>query len=247
MVNLKPERLDAGEFNEQPLSICGKVFIADSSGGLYWPAEQALIVAGLQLQKGAPRDPHDTLTKLAEAIDRTNAATVICLGDGLHGPGSSPDSGPDTSPDTSIGAGAALMDSDDRDTLRMLQDEREWIWITSAVAPDWAAELGGHRIADVSVAGLTLRDAPRAAAVTHEIAGNLQPAARISLNGHMIRRPCFVGNGRRLILPAFGASTGGLNVLDRAFAPLFANGGQSVWMLGQEGLYPVASRLLRED
>ena len=239
MVNLKPERLDAGEFNEQPLSICGKVFIADSSGGLYWPAEQALIVAGLQLHRGAPRAPHDTLTKLAEAIDRTDAATVICLGDGLRGHNAGPDAG--------IGAGAAHMDGNDRDTLRMLQDEREWIWITGAVAPDWAAELGGHRIADVSVAGLTLRDVPRAAAVTHEIGGHLQPAARISLNGHMIRRPCFVGNGRRLILPAFGASTGGLNVLDRAFAPLFANGGQSVWMLGQEGLYPVASRLLRED
>ena len=243
MVNLKPERLDAGEFNEQPLSICGKEFIADSSGGLYWPAEQALIVADLQLQKGAPRDPHDTLTKLAQAIDRTHAATVICLGDGLH----SPDAGVGAGPYDGIGTLAALMDSDDRDTLRMLQDEREWIWITNAVAADWAAELGGHTIVELSVAGLALRDAPRPAAVTHEIAGNLQPAARISLNGHMIRRPCFVGNGRRLILPAFSASTGGLNVLDRAFAPLFANGGQSVWMLGQEGLYPVASRLLRED
>ena len=190
MVNLKPERLDAGEFNEQPLSICGKVFIADSSGGLYWPAEQALIVAGLQLQKGAPRDPHDTLSKLAEAIDRTNAATVICLGDG-----------PDTSPDTRFGASAAYMNSEDRDTLRMLQDEREWIWIASAAAPDWAAELGGHRIADVTVAGLTLRDAPRAAAVTHEIAGKLQPAARISLNGHMIRRPCTVPSMSTAVMP----------------------------------------------
>jgi metallophosphoesterase superfamily enzyme len=49
------------------------------------------------------------------------------------------------------------------------------------------------------------------------------------------------------VLPAFGTFTGGLNVLDEAFAPLFGYEGVSVWMLGQEGLYPVATRLLRED
>ncbi len=62
--------------------------------------------------------------------------------------------------------------------------------------------------------------------------------------GYSIRRPCFVGNGRRLVMPAFGAFAGGLNVLDDAFEPLFGNGGLAVWMLGQEGLYPVATRFL---
>jgi hypothetical protein len=65
--------------------------------------------------------------------------------------------------------------------------------------------------------------------------------------GHTLRRPCFISNGRRLVVPAFGAFTGGLNVLDEAFAPLFGNDGFSVWMLGHEGLYPVATRLLRSD
>ena len=64
---------------------------------------------------------------------------------------------------------------------------------------------------------------------------------------HRIRRPCFVGNGLRLVLPAFGAYTGGLNILDDAFEPLFGDDGVSVWMLGQEGLYPIAPRLLRDD
>ena len=67
------------------------------------------------------------------------------------------------------------------------------------------------------------------------------------MHGTAIRRPCFVGNGRRLVLPAFGAFTGGLNILDEAFEPIFGNDGMAVWMLGQEGLYPVATRLLRED
>ena len=48
-------------------------------------------------------------------------------------------------------------------------------------------------------------------------------------------------------MPACGAFTGGLNVLDDAFQPLFGNGGMGVWMLGHKGLYPVATRLLRAD
>ena len=67
------------------------------------------------------------------------------------------------------------------------------------------------------------------------------------LNGTSLRRPCFVGNGLRLVVPAFGTYTGGLNILDAAFEPLFGDDGLSVWMLGQEGLYPVATRLLRDD
>ena len=70
---------------------------------------------------------------------------------------------------------------------------------------------------------------------------------KLSMHGYTLRRPCFVGNGRRLVLPAFGTYAGGLNVLDRPFEPLFGNDGMHVWMLGQEGLYPVATRLLKED
>ena len=75
----------------------------------------------------------------------------------------------------------------------------------------------------------------------------MHPAAKLSLHGHTFRRPCFVSNGLRLVMPAFGTFTGGLNILDTAFEPLFGNEGLAVWMLGQEGLYPVAPRLLRPD
>jgi metallophosphoesterase superfamily enzyme len=75
----------------------------------------------------------------------------------------------------------------------------------------------------------------------------MHPAARISIYGTSLRRPCFVGNGLRLILPAFGAYTGGLNVLDDAFLPYFDDDGLSVWIMGEEGLYPIATRLLRRD
>jgi DNA ligase-associated metallophosphoesterase len=240
MLELKPERLDVGEFGEQPVSICGRAFIADVSGALYWPAENALIVADLHLEKGSayaargvflpPYDTRETLARLAAVIDQYEAETVICLGDSLHDAG-----------------GAERMGADELETLAIMQEDREWIWLAGNHDPEIPSVLGGHFLDELRVSGLAFRHAPYASPVTHEIAGHLHPAARLSYCGHVIRRPCFVGNGTRLVLPAFGTYTGGLNVLDSAFAPLFGNEGLSVWVLGQEGLYPVATRLLRED
>lgn len=239
MLGLKPERLDAGEFDEQMVSVCGKSFLADNSGALYWPAENALIVADLHLEKGSsyarrgvmlpPYDTRETLARLAATLDRYDPLTVIALGDSFHDDD-----------------GAERMSAEDRETLRMLQEDREWIWVTGNHDAGLTDRLGGVVTSEITVEGLTLRHEPRTARITHEIAGHLHPAAKVNLFGHTIRRPCFAGNGLRLVLPAFGAFTGGLNVLDSAFEPLFG-AGISVWLMGQDGLYPVASRLLRED
>lgn len=240
VLSLKPERLSAEEFRSQPVSIAGKAFVGDMTGALYWPAENALIVADLHLEKGSafaargqmlpPYDTRETLSKLAAAIDRYDAATVIALGDSLHDR-----------------AGAERMSDNDLETLRILQADREWIWITGNHDPEIEARLGGHVLPELVVEGITLRHEPRQGRITHEIAAHLHPAARLNMHGYTIRRPCFVGNGLRLVVPAFGAFTGGLNILDAAFEPLFGNDGMSVWMLGEEGLYPVATRLLKED
>ncbi len=240
LLELKPERLDVGEFSRQPLSVSGLAFVADVSGALYWPAEDALIVADLHLEKGSafasrgimlpPYDTSATLERLAATLDAYNAETVICLGDSFH------DNGAD-----------GRMTAEDRETLAILQEDREWIWISGnhdTVIPEC---FGGHVLPELNVAGLTFRHEPAKGPVTHEIAGHLHPAARVSFHGHVIRRPCFVGNGNRLVLPAFGTYAGGLNVLDDAFAPLFGSDGLSVLVLGQEGLYPIAPRLLKED
>ena len=240
MLNLKPERLDAAEFAEQPVAIAGKAFVADMSGALYWPSEDALIVADLHLEKGSsfaargqllpPYDTRETLARLAQAIDRFDALTVIALGDSLHDTGA-----------------ASRMDPEARETLAIMQADREWIWITGNHDPEIDGAMGGHVRDELVVEGITLRHAPRPRRVTHEIAGHLHPAARLYMHGYSIRRPCFVGNGLRLVMPAFGTYAGGLNILDDAFEPLFASDGMAVWMLGQEGLYPVATRLLKED
>jgi len=239
-LELKPERLDVGEFSRQPVSISGRSFVADVSGALYWPAEDALIVADLHFEKGSsfarrgillpPYDTGATLQRLAVTLDAYEASTVICMGDSFHDNGAE-----------------GRMSAEDRETLAILQEDREWLWLTGNHDPAIPKCFGGHVFSEITVSGITFRHEPSASRLTHEIAAHLHPAARVSYNGYVIRRPCFVGNGNRLVLPAFGTYAGGLNVLDDAFAPLFGNDGLSVLVLGQEGLYPIAARLLKED
>jgi uncharacterized protein len=228
-LELKPERLDVGEFSQQPISISGRSFVADVSGALYWPSEDTLIVADLHLEKGSafaargimlpPYDTAATLERLAATLDNYPASTVICLGDSFH--------------DCNA---ADRMSQVDRETLAILQEDRDWLWMNGNHDPVIADCFGGRMLHEVTISGITFRHEPTASPVTHEVAGHLHPAARVSFHGHVIRRPCFVGNGNRLVLPAFGTYAGGLNVLDDAFAPLFGNDGMSVHVLGQEGL-----------
>ena len=233
-------RRDAPDFGSQPIDVCGAAFVADLSGALYWPAERTLIVADLHLEKGSsqaargrllpPYDTRATLLKLAEVVDRTRPDVIVALGDSLHDV-----------------AAAGRIAPDDLDILHLIQHDRDWLWITGNHDPEIDARMGGRSASEIVLAGLCLRHEPHVGHVTHEIAGHLHPAAKLSTRGTTLRRPCFVGDGQRLILPAFGAFTGGLNVLDEAFRPLFGGKDIAVWMLGSEGIYPVATRQLRGD
>ena len=232
---LKQEEMRAAAFD-----VAGVAFVADLSGALFWEAQRLLVVSDLHLEKGSsfaargvllpPYDTAATLSRLAAVIARHDPRMVIALGDSFHD-----------------GDGGERMGEEDLETLGMLQEDCEWIWVTGNHDATISPRVGGFVTGAVTVEGINLRHEPHKGRATHEIAGHLHPAARISLHGYMLRRACFVGNGLRLVMPAFGAYTGGLNVLDEAFQPMFGNDGMRVWMLGQEGLYPVATRLLREE
>jgi len=240
LLDLKPERFDLGEYDTQGISVSGQHMIADQSGALYWPGEGLLVVGDMHLEKGShfaergqllpPYDTRETLVALAAAIDKFEADAVIALGDSFHD-----------------GQGPSRLSEENREILTILQEDRDWYWITGNHDPELPDWLGGTMLDEMTVSGITFRHAPLAGPHTHEVAGHLHPAAKISLHGATLRRPCFAGNGRRLVVPAFGAYTGGLNVLDDAFLPIFGQDGFNVCMMGHEGLYPVATRLLRED
>jgi metallophosphoesterase superfamily enzyme len=241
MLQLKPEGLDLADAMSRPVAICGRQLVADNSGALYWPGQRALVVADLPLGSGgngalegasgangaAGGGARQALVKLAEVMDRYEPATVMVLGEAMSG------------------GAVAGMAADDLEILRILQEDRTWVWITGAA--EVPPQLGGRTCAELDMAGIALRPRPSPGWATHEIAASMRPAAHLVMYGYSLRRACFVGNRQRLLMPAFGGSMGGRNVLDPAFRRLIGAGGMAVWMLGQEGLYPVATRLLAED
>ncbi len=224
----------------EDILMCGKHFSTDPSGALFWPEQKTLIVADLYLEKKSvkvekgrllpPYDRRSTLRRLAAVMDRYDPDRVIVLGDSLHDE-----------------AAAERMPRADRDKLSILRQGREWYWITGKYdsdLPDW---LGGIVCPALTIEGIKFRHDPSSGPKTHEIAGHLHPVARLIRRGATVRRKCFISNGERLVIPAFGVYAGGLNVLDKAFADLFQDGDFHVWMLGQKKVYPATRQQLLSD
>jgi uncharacterized protein len=213
---------------------------ADCAGALYWPDESLLVVADLHLEKGSsfarrgmllpPYDTTETLSRLAKLIAHYAPRLVIALGDNFHD-----------------GDGPARLSDADRASLSALQRGREWVWIAGNHDPDPADGIGGTFAATVSLGALTFRHHPSRDAPDGEIAGHLHPVARIAQRGRAVSRRCFATDGKALVMPAFGAFTGGLNIRDRAFAAVFGAHSFTAHMLGDRKLYAfTASRCLSD-
>ena len=217
------------------LRFADQVFEPLPSGALFWPSENALLVADLHLEKlssyakrGSLLPPYDTamtLGRLAGDIERTGAAEVIALGDSFHR-----DEGTST-----------LLDAD-RLRLTALMGRARWTWIAGNHDPS-PHELGGTCLAALERAGLTFTHEPRRGSPAL-VAGHLHPAARDPADGRSVRRPSFVHAGAVQILPAYGASTGTLNILSPAFAGLLDYASIEVTMIGRGRVYPVSPRRL---
>jgi DNA ligase-associated metallophosphoesterase len=206
--------------------------VADPKGALYWPEHGLLAIADLHLEKGSsfatrgqPLPPYDTATtlaRLARLILRYMPRAVVALGDSFHD-----------------GGGPARLRDADREHLHAMQRGRDWIWITGNHDPDPAPDIGGAFHDSFAVSGLTFRHEPKGAA--GEIAGHLHPVARIAHRGRTVSRRCFAADEMRMILPAFGAFTGGLNVRHAAFADVFGTLKFTAHMLGEDRLYAFAA------
>jgi DNA ligase-associated metallophosphoesterase len=220
--------------------VAGVALVADPAGALYWPGESVLIVADLHLEKGSafarrgvllpPYDTAATLARLARLVERYAPRALIALGDSFHD-----DDGP------------VRMTAADRSALRALQHGRDWIWIAGNHDPDLPPDIGGQFADVLALGALTLRHEPGDDAGDGEISGHLHPVARVAQRGRAVSRRCFAGDGRRLVLPAFGAYAGGLNVRDRAILGLFGTLAFTTHMLGTQRLYSVAAERCLPD
>lgn len=241
VVSTAPAPSDPGSSPGQapPLSgggirVCGAALHADCLGALYWPEEGLLAVADLHLEKGSsfarrglllpPYDTTETLARLARLIAHYAPRTVVALGDNFH------DSG-----------GPARLSATDRASLTALQRGRDWIWIAGNHDPDPAGGIGGTFAARLSVGALVFRHIPSRDAPEGEIAGHLHPVARVAQRGRAVSRRCFATDGKALVMPAFGAYTGGLNIRDRAFSAVFGARKFTAHMLGDNRLYAFAT------
>jgi len=207
--------------------------LADPAGILFWPEQGLLAVADLHLEKGSsfarrgvllpPYDTAATLARLAQAISHYQPKTVVALGDNFHD-----------------GEGAARMVDTDRAALTGLQRGRDWVWIAGNHDPEPAEGIGGTFADALALGPLAFRHKPSCDRTDGEIAGHLHPLACVVQRGRSVRRRCFAADGRRLVMPAFGAYTGGLDIRDRAFAGLFDRAALTAHMLGARRLYAIA-------
>ena len=222
------------------IELFGASVMLRASGGLWLETERTLVVADLHFEKGShyaarfgqmlpPYDTRETLDRLDREIAALSPARLIFLGDSFHD-----------------GQGEARLADDDATRLACLARGRELVWAVGNHDEEGPRVLPGEVIDEATIQGLTLRHEPQAGLQPGEVAGHLHPAARVSSGRGSVRRRCFVTDGARLILPAFGAYTGGLNVLDVAFSGLFG-GPLLAAALGKQKVHAIGPRSLRPD
>ena len=220
------------------MAIAGVVLIADTEGALYWPEQGVLVVADLHLEKGSsfaargvllpPYDTAATLARLARLVTHYAPRCVVALGDSFHD-----------------GGGPARLADTDREALSIMQRGREWIWITGNHDPEPATGIGGTFTATMTSGTLTFRHLPTGA--PGEISGHLHPVARVAHRGRAVSRRCFAADATRMVMPAFGAYTGGLNIRNAMFADVFGTLAFKAHLLGDNRLYAFAAKRCLPD
>jgi len=190
-----------------PFSFAGQELALVGQRALYWPHERALLVADLHLEKASffarfgqmlpPYDSRETLERIALAVRETGARRVLCLGDNFHDEG-----------------GAARLEPHAAGMLAALTRATDWVWITGNHDRGEVGE--GTALPELELAGLVLRHEALAGETRPEMSGHFHPKLRIAARGRHISRPCAVRSETRLILPAFGTLTGGLDAADPA-------------------------------
>lgn len=197
------------------ITINGEPAVLRPSGAMWLPDQRALIVADLHFEKGSayaargqllpPYDTRETLSRLEREVAATAPDRLIFLGDSFHD-----------------GAAEDRLAGDDAARLAALADGRRLVWVVGNHDADGPRGLPGEVLDEMILGALLLRHEPGAGHRPGEASGHLHPAARVAGRGGRVRRRCFLTDGARIILPAFGAYAGGLNVKDEAFAGLFA-------------------------
>ena len=213
-------------------TVNGVAAVCDPLGALYLPDSGVVVVSDLHLEKGAafarrgmmlpPYDTLATLTVLSAVISRYDPKVVISLGDNFHDR-----------------TGSAHMPAEFRSLITTMACGREWIWINGNHDPDGTVDLPGTCADELHYGGLVFRHEPRQGLQKGEIAGHLHPAATVRRREKAIRRPCFATDGSRMLMPAFGLMSGGLDLRHKAMRGLFDKTALVAHLMGRDRVYSV--------
>ena len=193
---------------EYEFHLANEPLLALPCGALYVPRAQTLVVADLHLGKAEriarregrltpPYEARETLARLAEVIEKWDPAEVICLGD-------------------SFDDNAVVADLSDEIIMALarVMAGRSWTWIMGNHDPAPTA-LGGTHVAKLRRGGLVFRHIAEPG-TCGEVSGHYHPKVWLRGRG----RAAFLCDTRRVILPAFGTYTGGLDATDPVFDDL---------------------------
>lgn len=213
-----------------PFSFADHALFALPQGALFWPARRALLVADLHFEKASwfasfgqmlpPYDSIATLSDLTAIVEAVDPVEIWCLGDSFH------DS-----------AGSGRLPPRAQAMLRALTTRTHWTWVTGNHDPVPADHHGGAVVDEALVDGLVLRHEADPAERRPELSGHFHPKLRVRVRGRHVSRRCFVASDTKIVLPAFGALTGGLDAAHPEIARAMGCAG--------EALVPVEDRLLR--
>ncbi|MBW6397885.1 ligase-associated DNA damage response endonuclease PdeM [Roseomonas sp. HJA6] len=218
-----------------PVHIAGERLMLDPAGVLHWPARRMLVVADLHFEKGSafaargrlvpPFDTRETLSRLIPLLRRYGPKRIVFLGDSFHDD-----------------EGCTRIAEHDRAALIATLEGIDITWVAGNHDPAPPVGLPGTAVEELRDGPLTFRHIPTPRAMG-EVAGHLHPRAVAPTRAGGVARPCFISDGRRVLMPAFGAYTGGLDAADPAITGLFPRGGRA-FLLGAERLYsfPLAPR-----
>jgi uncharacterized protein len=211
-----------------PIHLAGERLMLDPAGALFWPATALLVVSDLHLEKGSsyarhgqllpPWDTHATLDRLTHLLRRYQPRLVIALGDSFHD-----------------ADGSARLPVGELARLHAMTEAHRFIWVKGNHDPTPPNGVGGEWVEAFTTTTLVFRH-QAAARADGEVSGHHHPKAAIPTRGTSVCRPCFVADSRRIVMPAFGAYTGGMDVREPAIARLFPRGGR-VFLLGKERLF----------
>lgn len=208
--------------------------LARASGALWIPDFKTLIVSDLHLGKAErnarrggglwpPYDNDATLTRLETEVSELKPQMIVTLGDSFD--------------DDHC---AAELAESDKTRISALSEGRRFIWITGNHDPT-PNELRGENVETLMIGALTLRHIANAHE-TNEISGHYHPKANFFVRGRRIARKCFLLDDDRLILPAFGAYTGGLDIFDPVFHSLFGPKADAI-LTGEKALRTPVAKL----